>query len=124
MNTILKSLLFTTLFVVSSLLASDEKKDVIQFATVNANYRVGLEKLAEQYQKLHPNIKIELSIIAQEFETWIRTRMVAGGDMIPDIYNANFTRGYDEQGKLVALNDYLDSINPYTGKPWREFLKN
>jgi len=122
MNTILKSLLFITLFFASSLFASNEKKDVIQFATVNANYRVGLEKLAEQYQKLHPNIKIELSIIAQEFETWIRTRMVAGGDMIPDIYNANFTRGYDEQGKLVALNGYLDNINPYTGKPWKDSL--
>ncbi len=125
MNIISKSLLTITLsalFVSSSLFAADEKKDVIQFATVNANYRVGLEKLAEQYQKLHPNIKIELSIIGQEFETWIRTRMVAGGDMIPDIYNANFTRGYDEQGKLVALNDYLNEINPYTGKPWKDSL--
>jgi len=125
MNNILKSILvfsFSAFFISSSLFADDEKKDVIQFATVNANYRVGLETLAEQYQKLHPNIKVELSIIAQEFETWIRTRMVAGGDMIPDIYNVNFTRGYDEQGKLVELNGYLDSVNPYTGKLWKDSL--
>ena len=120
-NTIKLSLVF---FIIFSIRCADAKQqnDVIKFATVNANYRVALEKLAAQYEKIHPNVKIQLSIIAQEFETWIRTRMAAGGDMVPDIYNANYTRGYDEQGKLLALNGYLNAISPYTGKPWRDSL--
>ena len=99
-----------------------EKKDKIIFATINANYRVGLEKLVDEYEKLHPDIEIELTVIVQEFETWIRTRMAAGGDMIPDLYNGNYTAGYDRQGKLVNLNKYLNSVNPYTGKIWKDSL--
>jgi len=114
------AILFLICVVFNARASNSEKKDTILFATVNANYRVGLEKLAEEYEKLHPNIKIELTVIAQEFETWIRTRMAAGGDLVPDLYNANYTSGYDRQGKLVALNKYLDSVSPYTGKIWKD----
>ena len=105
-----------------SLLANSQKKDVVKFATVNANYRLGLERLAAKYEKIHPNVKVQITVIPNEFETWIRTRVAGGGDMIPDIYNVNFTRGYDEQGKLLALNEYLNAVNPYTGKPWKDSM--
>ena|GEM_PF-3153891 len=72
---IIATIIFVICVTLNASASNSEKKDIIWFATVNANYRVGLEKLAEEYEKLHPNIKIELTVIAQESETWIRTRM-------------------------------------------------
>lgn len=97
-------------------------EDTIRFATVNANYRVALEELAAKYERLHPGVKVELTIVAEEFATWIRTRMAAGGELVPDIYNANFTSGYGELGRWVDLTPYLSEVSPYTGKPWQDSL--
>ena len=93
-------------------------KDVVRFATINANYRVALEEIIRRYEALNPHIEVELSIIGQEFATWIRTRVAAGGDLVPDIYNGNYTNGYAEQGRWVELDPYLAAENPYTQKPW------
>ena len=98
--------------------ASAAEPDVIRFATVNANYRVALEEIIRRYQARNPHLKVELSVIGQEFATWIRTRVAAGGDLVPDIYNGNYTNGYDRQGRWVALDPYLEAENPYIGKRW------
>ena len=87
--------------------AADE--DVIRFATINANYRVALEEIIRRYEERNPHIKVELSIVGQEFATWIRTRVAAGGDMVPDIYNGNYTNGYDRQGRWVALDAHQEA---------------
>ena len=92
--------------------------DVIRFATVNANYRVALEEIIRRYEQRHAHLKVELSVIGQEFATWIRTRVAAGGDMVPDIYNGNYTNGYAQQGRWASLDAYLKEENPYTGKAW------
>lgn len=113
-------LFFLTATLFSSV--SAQEKDRIQFATINANYRVALEELVAEYERLNPHIQVDLSIVTLNFETWIRTRMAAGGDMVPDIYNANFTTGYDQLGKWIPLDDALNSVNPYTGKIWSETL--
>lgn len=99
-----------------------KRPDKITLATLNANYRVALEQIARSYERLHPGIRVEITIVGQGFETWIRTRFAAGGDLIPDIYNVNYTAGYQEQGRLVWIEDYLDQTNPYTGAPWRDSL--
>jgi len=95
-------------------------RETIRFATVNANYRAALEELAARYEELHPGVKVELSIVTEEFATWIRTRMAAGGDMVPDIYNANFTPGFGELGRWVDLGPYLEDASPYTGTRWQK----
>ena len=94
--------------------------DVIRFATMNSEYKPALEEIIRRYEQLHPNIRVELTVIHREFETWIRSRMAAGGDIVPDIYNSNFTHGYDRLGKWVCLDDWLSSVNPYTSKPWQD----
>ena len=97
------------------------KKDVVRFATCNSNYRAAFEKIAAEYEKLHPQIDVKLDIVPLTgFETWIRSRYAAGGELVPDIYNSAFTNGYDRQGKWLKLNSYMDSVNPYTGKKWRD----
>ena len=96
--------------------------DIIRFATINSNYRVALEEIIRRYEERNPHLKVELSIVAQEFATWIRTRVAAGGDLVPDIYNGNYTNGYDRQGRWVALDPHLESINPYTESRWLDGL--
>ena len=44
--------------------------------------------------------------------------MAAGGDLVPDIYNGNYTN----QGPWVVLDPYLEAENPYTGKRWLDGL--
>lgn len=96
--------------------------DTIRVATVNVNYRAAFEELAAEYEQRHPGVKVEYSFIAEEFATWIRTRVAAGGEMVPDIYNANFTAGYGSLGHWVDLTPYLEADSPYTGRPWQESL--
>jgi len=96
--------------------------DIIRFATINANYRVALEEIIRRYEERNPQRKVELSIVGQEFATWIRTRVAAGGDLVPDIYNGNYTNGYDRQGRWVALDPYFEAENPYTGRRWLDGL--
>lgn len=96
--------------------------DRIHLATTAANYRVALEELARNYERMHPHIDVQITIVTQGYETWIRTRFAGGGDLIPDIYNVNHTIGFEEQGKFVWLDDYLEQTSPYTGKPWRDGL--
>lgn len=95
-------------------------EDIIRFATVNANYRVALEELATRYEQQRPGVKVELTIVTEEFATWIRTRMAAGGELVPDIYNANFTVGYGGLGRWVDLTPYLSEVSPYTGATWQD----
>lgn len=97
-------------------------EDTIQFATVCVNYRYALEELAREYEKTHPGVKVKLSFVSEEFATWIRTRVAAGGDLVPDIYNANYTHGYGELGHWVDLVPYLEAKSPYTNRPWQESL--
>ena len=44
-------------------------EDVIRFATINANYCVALEEIIQRYEERNPHIKVELSIVGQEFAT-------------------------------------------------------
>jgi len=101
----------------------DPPKDIIRFAVANSNYESALNRIIGEYEKANPHITVELSVIGVTgFQTWIRSRMAAGGEMVPDIYNANFTIGFDREGKWITLDDYYDAINPYTGKRWRDGL--
>ncbi|MBI4028362.1 MAG: extracellular solute-binding protein [Verrucomicrobia bacterium] len=116
-------LAFLWMAVTGSDLRAAKTQDTVFLATVNANYSAAFEEIARRYEQKHPEIKVKLAIIPMQFETWIRTRFAAGGDMLPDLYNCNFTSGFDELGKLVPLEPYLDSINPYTGARWRDGLE-
>ena len=115
-----KALRILIIFLLSSVVAS--AVDTIHFATANVNYRFALEELAANYEKLHPGVKVNFSFVAQDFATWIRTRMAAGQDLTPDIYNANMTQGFGQLGHWVDLVPYLQANSPYTGRPWQDSL--
>ncbi len=95
----------------------------ILLATVSANYRDGLERLAREYERLHPEIEVKVQVQPSNgYETWLRTQIGSGSDSAPDIYNVNYTAGFYERGLLVNLTPFLAKVNPYTGKPWRDNL--
>ena len=99
-----------------------QQKDEIHLATVNSNYRKALEKIAREYEALHPDVTVRVSIITNEYSTWLRTQFAGGEKMAPDIYNGNYTAEYVGLGRWTPLNDYLETTSPYTQKPWIKSL--
>lgn len=103
--------------------AQDRKNpDVVQIATISANYREAFEAIGERYTEMNPGVKVETIIIPSDYETWVRTRIEGGGDQVPDIMNANYLVGWEQKGAWVWLDDYLHQVNPYTGEPWIDCL--
>jgi ABC-type glycerol-3-phosphate transport system substrate-binding protein len=98
-------------------------RERILLATVSANYRDGLQRLAREYERLHPEVEVKIQIQPLNgYETWLRTQIGSGSDTAPDIYNVNYTQGFYERGLLVNLTPYLPQRSPYTGRPWRDNL--
>ena len=101
----------------------DRPKARILLATVSANYRDGLERLAREYERQNPEVEVKVQIQPLNgYETWLRTQIGSGSDTAPDIYNVNYTAGFYERGLLVNLTPFLAQTNPYTGRPWRDNL--
>ncbi len=99
------------------------KQQQITLATVSANYREGLLKLAREYEALHPGVQVHVQVQPPNgYETWLRTQIGTGSDTAPDIYNANYAIGFYERGLLVNLTPYMEQTNPYTNKPWKQNL--
>src|SRR5689334_18569242 len=70
-------------------------KGRILLATVSSNYREGLLRLAAEYEKIHPEIEVQIQVQpVNGYETWLRTQI--GSDSAPDIYNVNYTAGFYE----------------------------
>ncbi|MCL5269568.1 MAG: extracellular solute-binding protein [bacterium] len=96
--------------------------DEIHFASENVNYKPAFEEIIRRYERIHPEIRVKLTVVPQNMETWIRTKFAGGLAMAPDIYNGEQTPTYGKQGKWVSLNSYLEQVNPYTGRPWAETM--
>lgn len=91
----------------------------IFLATVSGNYREGFQRLAREYERLHPWVKIKVQVMPSNgYETWLRTQIPGAGEKAPDLFNANFAWGMYEKGLLVNLAPFLSKTNPYTNKPW------
>lgn len=114
------SMVFSLIWLMTSSSAMAQHR--ISFATNGTNYREGFERVVESYEELHPDVDVQLTFVSLNYETWVRTQFAGGEGLAPDIYNGNVTYDYGLLGRWVALNDYLDEVNPYTGKPWRETL--
>lgn len=121
MSNLLRSLLFLTVVLFPALSMAQGNRIVV--ATQMMNYKEGMEKVAEEYMRLHPDVTVELIFISLNYETWVRTQFSGGERMAPDIYNGNVTNDFGRLGRWVALNDYLEAVNPYTGLPWRDTME-
>lgn len=117
-----RHLLLLLLMVASLLGSAHGQRHRIVVATQMMNYKEGMEQVAEDYMRLHPDVKVELIFIVLNYETWVRTQFSGGERMAPDIYNGNVTNNFGRMGRWVVMNDYLEAENPYTGRPWRETM--
>lgn len=95
----------------------------IVVATQMMMYKEGMEEVAQEYMRLHPDVEVELIFIVLNYETWVRTQFSGGERMAPDIYNGNVTNNFGRMGRWVSLNNYLQQENPYTGLPWQDTLE-
>lgn len=92
---------------------------LVSLATVSANYREGFERIAREYERLHPGTSVRVQVMPSNgYETWLRTQIPGAGAAGPDLFNANFGWGMYEHGLLANLGPYLERTNPYTGLPW------
>ncbi len=102
---------------------NSQKRQQITVATVSSNYREGLNVLAREYERLHPEVQVRIQIQPTNgYETWLRTQIGTGSDTAPDIFNSNYAHGFYERGLTVNLTSFLDNPNPYTSIPWRSSL--
>jgi len=102
--------------------ASDlEGEIVVAFAT---NDKQTWQALADAYMKLHPKVQVKVELRPEEgYDEWVRAQ-IAGGTS-----NVALVRGFSTLQDLFPTQfpdfaPYLDHVSPYTGKPWREGLRD
>lgn len=94
----------------------------------NPNPPTIMKTLADEYEKKHPGVKIELVQIpnSTSSDTWRVTSFQGGTE--PHILTNNYIRVWQEQinGWYIPLNDYLKQPNPYVpkGQPGSEHWKD
>jgi len=89
----------------------------------NAPKRDALDTLAAEWMDMHPGINLEfIPAPTGEYTDWINTQLVGGTG--PDIFWLwlSSLHGWADEGKVVALNDYLNMPNKYTPEdtPWKQ----
>jgi ABC-type glycerol-3-phosphate transport system substrate-binding protein len=79
------------------------------------------EALKAAYEKLHPEITIDLQLRPGEegYEEWVRAQFATGE---PDVslFASSHLQDLDREGKLLNFYPYLQGDNPYTGKKWMD----
>ena len=80
-----------------------------------------LEALATEYNLQHPGVRIIMELQpADAYEMWMTIQMVSSAP--PAILQSQWywSWEYARKGKVRRLDDYLDRVNPYTGRVWRD----
>lgn len=78
-------------------------------------------KMAESYTAMHPNVKVIVDVKpAQGYREWVQAQFAAGkpeADFIMTNENGELAKD-----KFVDFKPYLEKVNPYTGKSWKDGL--
>jgi len=97
----------------------------IVLATLTASFQEGFQTVAREYERRHPGTRVRVEILpVNGYETWLRTQINGDRSSGPDLYIANYAWGLYEKGLVANLTQAVDSVNPYTGKRWRETLSD
>jgi len=84
--------------------------------------------IVEEYEKLHPDVKIELvgtgAYGGQDYFTWIQTRLLTKD--APEVFWLNFDQGWElyNRGWFTDWTPYLGKPNPYVpgNKRWADIF--
>lgn len=79
--------------------------------------------LAKAYMEKHPKVKVTVELKSgQGYQEWVRAQF-ASGTPTSSLWNpGNLVQDLFAEKKLLDLSPYLDRVNPYTDKPWRDGL--
>ena len=90
--------------------------------------QAAFSRLAQDYQRLHPEVRIEIQSIPQRaYDQWATTQLMGGTP--PDLVQMLGRAGIWEtlgQHYLVPLTAHIGQVNPYNrgteleGRPWRD----
>lgn len=89
---------------------SGEQKVTLRWLQFQVEYADQVKKMAEAYEKEHPNVHIDVEVIGDTYYDILKTK-ASSGDM-PDVF---MTAGYNE------IDDYKDYITDLSDQP---FVKN
>lgn len=120
-----------TQVIVASYRLTPPDKSVIRIAfwQLEEGYRDAMKLAIDRYQKLHPDVKIEMMAVTERvYAQWINVHLIAG--TAPDIVemgNSNLVSSDEYKVKyFIPLTEYLEEPNPYNTNtdlariPWRE----
>jgi raffinose/stachyose/melibiose transport system substrate-binding protein len=129
---LLAAAFIVSLWRVSTRSAEEARGDIIRIRFAHWQLEAGIEdgfnQLAREYERLHPNVRIEqLRIPERIYANWITTQLVGG--TAPDLIQlggGQFGMTTDRQARyFIPLGDLVDRPNPYNegteleGVPWR-----
>lgn len=80
-----------------------------------------LHDVVRQYEELHPDRVVDLELQPGPiYERYQRIQMI--GDTAPAVMQSQWRAAWDyaRVGRLLRLDEYLDQVNPYTGRVWRD----
>ncbi|MCU6709937.1 extracellular solute-binding protein [Paenibacillus sp. J5C_2022] len=88
----------------------------------NPTTRKAMQELADEYHKLHPNVKIEfVEIPFQDRNAWLQARMLSKD--APDIFWTQFNDTWKnyQKGWFLEMDPWLEKENPYNGNQiWKD----
>lgn len=119
--------------VVNTLRVERPDKTVIRIAhwQLERGYREAMQQIIDEYEKLHPGVKIEQMGVAERvYNQWINTHLISG--TAPDIcemgHSNMLTKDEYTVKYFLPLSNIITQPNPYNkgtdleGVPWKETL--
>jgi len=107
-----------SLFVTSPLPAQGLEGEI--YINLPGQDKMSWEAVAKAYMKIHPGVKVHVELKPPEgYPEWIRAQFAAG-EPKASLVGCNVVADLIHAKKFLDLSMYLDKINPYTNKPWRE----
>ncbi len=99
---------------------SGDNANIVTMVTIKDYYTTALEQVAADYNKDHPDTKVQIQVIGSN-ETYSQnfiTKVSTSKNTAPDIIHTNLIKGNSEgdminKGWLLPLNDLLEEENPY-----------
>lgn len=107
--------------------AANDGRTVIRVGhwLMHAGMREAFDEAARDYERLHPNVRVEqIAVPVRSWSAWVRTQLIGG--TAPDITGQLGLNEEHLSRHFIPLDDLLDAPNAYNrggpleGVPWRD----
>ncbi|MBC7319192.1 extracellular solute-binding protein, partial [bacterium] len=119
-SVIILALVVSSLFIPSIVPAQQQELEGEIYINLQGRNRMAWEAVAKAYMKLHPKVKVHVELKPSEgYPEWLRAQFAAG-EPKASFVNGNVVADLIAAKKFLDFSIYLDKINPYTKRPWKE----